>query len=204
MKKIMFDDRFGLTQAVIEGRKTMTRRIIILTEADKEYLESAFDWDLRESVILDRYAGYKVGETVAVAQRYLDLCNCDAFYKALEKADPTFPLECIKYEKGCYNKMFVKSEWMPHRIRITGIKVERLQDISDEDCMKEGIKCITSGCVAFMPDLYNFEGCEPTENWKAPREAFADLIERKIGKGSWERNSWVLAYSFELVKGDSK
>ena len=28
MKKIMFDDRFGLTQAVLEGRKTMTRRIV--------------------------------------------------------------------------------------------------------------------------------------------------------------------------------
>lgn len=28
MKKIMFNDRFGLTQAVLEGRKTMTRRIV--------------------------------------------------------------------------------------------------------------------------------------------------------------------------------
>lgn len=28
MKKIMFNDKFGLTQAVLEGRKTMTRRII--------------------------------------------------------------------------------------------------------------------------------------------------------------------------------
>ena len=28
MKKIMFNDRYGLTQAVLDGRKTMTRRII--------------------------------------------------------------------------------------------------------------------------------------------------------------------------------
>lgn len=28
MQKIMFNDRYGLTQAVIEGRKTMTRRLI--------------------------------------------------------------------------------------------------------------------------------------------------------------------------------
>lgn len=29
MQKIMFNDRYGLTDAVIEGRKIMTRRIII-------------------------------------------------------------------------------------------------------------------------------------------------------------------------------
>ena len=28
MKKIMFNDRYGLTKAVIEGRKTMTRRLV--------------------------------------------------------------------------------------------------------------------------------------------------------------------------------
>ena len=38
---------------------------------------------------------YKVGEEIAIAQKYWDLRNCDAFYEALQKADPTFPLECI-------------------------------------------------------------------------------------------------------------
>lgn len=39
MKKIMFNDRFGLTQAVLEGRKTMTRRIV-----SKKLLERAHDY----------------------------------------------------------------------------------------------------------------------------------------------------------------
>ena len=60
MKKIMFNNTYGLTQAVKKGIKTMTRRVLPLSEADEEYLDQAFDWDLRESVILDRYAQYKV------------------------------------------------------------------------------------------------------------------------------------------------
>lgn len=38
---------------------------------------------------------------------------------------------------GWDNKMFVRAEHMPHRIRITDIRVERLQDISDEDCLRK-------------------------------------------------------------------
>lgn len=68
----MFNDKFGLTQAVLEGRKTMTRRIIKLNATDEEYLDAAFDWDLCESVIIGRYAKYKIGEIVAIAQSYKD------------------------------------------------------------------------------------------------------------------------------------
>ena len=65
----MFNDRFGLTDAVLQGRKTMTRRIVgdRMTEDDirayfKGYIELA-----------DKAAPYKVGEVVAVAQSYKDL-----------------------------------------------------------------------------------------------------------------------------------
>lgn len=195
MKKIMFNEKYGLNADVLNGNKTMTRRIIPLTDADREYLDNAFDWDLLESVIIERYAQYEVGEIVAVAQRYIDLCNCSAFYEALAKADPTFPLECIKGEKGCYNKMFVKADWIPHHIRITNIKIERLQDISDEDCMKEGIKCYPSDV---MPYLYAFDN-NHCHGYSSPKEAFARLIDKVSGKGTWENNPYVFAYSFELV-----
>lgn len=42
MKKIMFNDKYGLTEAVLEGRKTQTRRVINLTGYDKRYLDEAF------------------------------------------------------------------------------------------------------------------------------------------------------------------
>ena len=48
MKKIMFNDKFLLTQAVLDGRKTQTRRIIKSSDAF-ERVNPDFDWD-REDI----------------------------------------------------------------------------------------------------------------------------------------------------------
>ena len=76
MKKILFNDKYGLTQAVLEGRKTQTRRII-----PKDFF--SLTWDKRDDTLVyengmgdfidvrnSKYAQYKVGEVVAVAQSY--------------------------------------------------------------------------------------------------------------------------------------
>jgi hypothetical protein len=200
MKKIMFNERFGLQQAVLDGTKTMTRRVIkgdYVKIAHLEHEGSFIGKDANgDSFILPQPA-YKVGEEIAIAQRYWDLRNNDAFYEALQKADPTFPLECIKDEAGCHNKMFVKAQWMPHRIRIKSIKAERLQSISDEDCLREGVIKWTNCYIVtgIMEDRGRNNVCFDT-----PREAFAALIDRISGKGTWERNPWVYAYEFELVQ----
>ena len=97
---------------------------------------------------------------------------------------------------GWSNKEFVRADLMPHRIRITGIKCERLQDISEEDCMKEGIL----GDVEY--DKYEVYGLfgNSDDGFDTPREAFASLIDKVSGRGTWKRNPWVVAYEFELVK----
>lgn len=216
MKKIMFNDRYGLTQAVLDGKKTMTRRLMTMTLHKKngEEMEPVVPDDMfikdgaayfclgnrAYKVPKENQPAYHVGEEVAIAQKYWDLRNCDAFYEELHKADPTFPLECIKGERGCDNKMFVKANWMPHRIRITGIKVQRLQSISDEDCMKEGIM---DGEFMNTWDTFYFDEWGDVPNhitFKRPRDAYRDLIDRISGKGTWNRNPWVYVYEFELIK----
>lgn len=93
------------------------------------------------------------------------------------------------------NKMFVKPGLMPHRIRITDVRVERLHDISDEDCLREGVQ--------FLPEInrYYFEctGCEGFY-FDYPREAFASLIDKVSGRGTWDSNPWVFVYEFELIR----
>ena len=207
MKKIMFNDRYGLTQAVIEGRKTMTRRLVpwSLTEQWIEFVsdapsvggvyvhESEKDFYERET------PRYKVGEIVAVAQNYFSTYDESKWENGIwynEFADGSD----ITNHAGWINKMFVKAEYMPHQIRITGIRCERLQDISDEDCFREGIS--ESWYESTDTTTYGFtdEKKGTAVEFDTPRKAFAALIDKVSGRGTWASNPWVVVYEFELVK----
>lgn len=207
MKKIMFNDRYGLTDAVIEGRKTMTRRLVpwSLTEQWIEFVsdapsvggvyvhESEKDFYERET------PRYKVGEIVAVAQNYFSTYDESKWENGIwynEFADGSD----ITNHAGWINKMFVKAEYMPHRIRITGIKCERLQDISDEDCFREGISESWYESTDTTTYGYADEKKGTAVEFDTPREAFAALIDKVSGRGTWESNPWVVVYEFELVK----
>lgn len=217
MKKIMFNDKYGLTDAVLIGRKTQTRRILnptMLFERLNTYegwtKESIADWkesckdrlykaegeELKE--MLDyalEHSLYKVGENVAIAQRYIDLADNDEFYRLC--GIHGMPLECIKFEKGCKNKMFVKADLMPNRIRITDIRVERLQDICEDDCLAEGIweahNIWLKGVTYWYTSLAN-------SPYRTAKEAYAALIDKISGKGTWASNPYVFVYEFELIK----
>lgn len=203
MKKIMFNDRYGLTKAVLEGRKTQTRRIAYTQNGfivfdDEDFQLKKLDngrtlLTLRDNML--KAARYKLGETIAIAQKYDDLVKDDEFYRLC--GIHGMPLECIKYEKGCTNKMFVRADLMPHHIRITRIRVERLQDISDEDCLEEGIWTRTGRWYCY--DIIK-RGEEYYDPYPDPREAYSVLIDRISGEGTWESNPWVFVYDFELVK----
>lgn len=178
MKKILFNDKFCLTQAVLAGTKTMTRRAL----RDNIPLGN---WE--ETI---KHLPYKVGEVVAIAQSYNDIGKpqYDKFGKGVA---------------GNSNKMFVKAELMLHHIRITDVKVERLQDISDDDIMREGIypqRFFNKVEYVFATKgKMNNTPVHRLKTFPTPREAFAALIDKISGKGTWESNPWVAAYSFELI-----
>lgn len=206
MQKIMFNDKYGLTKAVLEGRKTQTRRIIDIDEEELTlfqtiYYDQVFDFlegkDLIEAYFENnpKKVPYKKGEIVAVAQSYKD---CGGF---MEDGTPRWDyISCIVGNKnaGWSNKMFVKPELMPHQIRMKNVRIERLQDISDEDCLAEGIEFDAKAKSFYcgMNVLNNSKiwlGC-------TPREAYAALIDKVGKKGDWERNPYVFVDEFKLIK----
>ncbi len=159
-----------------------------------------YDADEREFDMGEILPKYELGEVVAIAQSYMDV---DRFHRKgknaayLEYLDSILPE--LKLHPGWTNKMFVKADLMPRHIEFTDRKVERLQDISDEDCLKEGIY-EDSGDDEFPPSIfYEFEG-NKDDGFDTPREAFAALIDKVSGKGTWESNPYVWAYEFELMK----
>ena len=180
MKKIMFNDKYGLTQAVLEGRKTQTRRTF-LKPGEENLLH-----DITSEYLISVKSRYKVGETVAIAQPYADITPQVDWVKCM-----------IRKEKlGWNNKMFVRAEDVPHHIRITKIRIERLQDIKSEDCLKEGLW--KAGDVGLEGTTYWYHGLA-NSSFRTPQEAYASLIDRISGKGTWASNPYVFVYDFELI-----
>lgn len=190
MKKIMFNDRYGLTKAVLEGRKTQTRRIVptrildMVTAYQEEYYAGALESISVEDAIYNITHGermakapFYVGEEIAIAQSYSD-CN-----RAV----------CLTDSPGWNNKMFVSADLMSHRIKTTNVSIERLQDISEEDCLKEGIVLKNE---RYIVETYKGVTFYTTD----ARLAFKYLIDKICGKGTWDSNPYVFVYDFELVR----
>ena len=176
MKAILFDEKFGLRSAVLSGRKTMTRRLMKpqptwVADDGKNYNDS-------------KPPRYKVGEVVAVAQPY------ETFMSHQELCE-----RGLHTSAGVHNSMFIKPLLMLHQIQITGVRIEKLQDIDYDDCFKEGV-------VEHMDSRgYCYYYVKGMPGWfHSPHEAFATLIDKVSGKGTWERNPWTFVYSFELIK----
>lgn len=195
MEKILFSDKFGLTKAVLDGRKTMTRRIANLTQQEANILMEKLP-DCPKSLICAIWhnkSRFKVGEVVAIAQSYKDL-GYDS--DSLDRHPKDLSIRgLMKDSAGWKNKMFVKSYACKHHIKITNVKVERLQDISDEDCLKEGIEEHLKGVQYGFTSNIGYIGQYP---FSTPRDAFAALIDKVSGRGTWERNPFVWVYEFKL------
>ena len=210
----MFNDRYGLTKAVLEGKKTMTRRIIPDIEIDWNrrgvvtlpvggFEHDVLFMDVRK-ILPDmgrsdypaptKYQPrYERGEELAVAQCYKDIdYRGIVAYEDASDIQPGMVRPIPAQESaGWTNKMFVRADLMEETIRITDIQLQRLNNITDEDCLKEGVEkwidCyIVSG---IMENQGKNNVCFDT-----PRAAFATLIDRISGKGTWQRNPWVRLY----------
>ncbi len=209
----MFNDKYSLTEAVLSGRKTQTRRIIKGVDGleflgwGSESGKAMFGED-RDYITHWIKPQYEIGEVVAIKQSYRDVYE---YYQSIDgKKGVNIPLRY--YQKltkdnnnaGWNNKMFVSNDLMPHQIRITDVRVERLQDISDEDCLSEGVEKLDwrDGYKHYCP-MWRFdkeslkEGAPYCATAKA---SFSTLIDKVSGKGTWESNPYVFAYEFELIK----
>lgn len=205
MKKILFSEKYGLETAVLNGTKTMMRRQFYIPEKlqylympddtiriyDTQRDGHVIQWcDSNENVRMTFYPKYVIGEVVAIAQSYKD-CGNMPDYELDEDGYPIMP-----EKSGFFNKMLVKAHLMPHHIRITKVKAERLQDISEEDCLKEGIVDYGLEYDDYGDPQYGYKGSQMFIN---PIDAFRSLIDKVSGKGMFASNPYVFVYEFILI-----
>lgn len=220
MKKIFFNDFLGITDEVIKGNITQAISIpkiqppylnskiefptsfLLSDEPEKDPLFEAYRWyneDNEEEYTDWIRPKYRTGEIVAIAQSYKDLgieCyyyrDTDEFMFFMQDGHDV-PISPLAVE----NKCFVNAKHMPHRLRIENVRIRRLKDISDDDCLKEGIIKWDSG----QKDIpfYSYKNANKND-FDTPREAYSALIDKIFGKATWDINPYVFIYDFKIVK----
>ena len=219
MKKIMFNDRYGLTDMVTMGFKTQTRRLVDSEMAKNlEYahkpllmISAGYMSDIEEWKKWAKYPGQvlyikkqKEPKWEVSPEEIKNNILAKAPYKKSEVLAVAQSYQAAGYGQnmanmaGWRNKMFVKADMMPHKIRITDAGFQRLNEIVEEDCIKEGIVRNDLSDLG-LPMKYTLPQGDK-RFYDTAKEAYAALIDRVCGKGVWAKNPWVWVFNFELIE----
>lgn len=209
-----------LFEKTVEGIKTQTRSILNITDCSESHKNyEGAEWKDNPMEIHFNGAGaycglcgngvspsngyngikpkYKIGEVLYLKESYRFVTDYD---KPIYKFD--YPTGRYEY-RGCdkditpvkwINKMLMPTSAARYFIKITGIRVERLQDISDEDCIKEGVFIHYNGFDFKKKDPYYMNG--DGYRYSTPCEAYSALIDKINGKGTWDSNPYGWVYDF--------
>ena len=159
-----------MVRAILNGRKTMTRRVLKTQPAWNPEPNPSFTW---------KKIGYPYvpGDVLWVREAWAKEGECDLQYKA----GPHIGDDALGVT---WKSPIFMPRWASRlTLRITGVRVERLRDISEDDAMAEG-------CVHHH---------DPDGDGQNVIEQFSHVWDNIHGPGSWEANPWVAAYRFERV-----
>lgn len=175
MKGILFNDRFLLTDLVISGQMTQIRQIVPLE-------------DVKSKDDFSKCLTFRVGDVLAVMQSYETIVK-------QRHLDADYVNTYLKQSEGWKHKDSAKEELMPNQIIIKQIRLEKLGDISNDDCLKEGIRKNRWGNFYF----------DSTENqdfiFCTPKQAYISRFEKMSDSTDWKtmENSLTAIYEFGLV-----
>lgn len=208
-KPILFNAE--MVQAILSGRKTQTRRIIKLPLIDKNMGCELAGNELAGEVAAGDYRNCPLGKPGVQlwvretwARYNIDQTTHDMAYRATTPTD--WPKD------GLWRPSIHMPRWASRiNLLITGVRVERLQDISEQDAESEGItgkeviietRYEGGGHVEITANRFFFVGGDD-EGYESAGEAFAELWDsiygQKEGK-SWQANPWVWVIEFERME----
>jgi len=192
MKEIPILFSTAMVRAIIDGRKTVTRRVckcpVSLIEELKEV--DGFAW-FGNCGVWKSEMPYQVGDTLWVRETWCNIED-DIHYKAdyIYRADGL-------YENDYWLK-WRPSIHLPRKaarlfLRVTDVRAERLQDITNEDAIKEGVGFYTP---RFETDIATSASESTTARTKFC--SLWDSLNARRGYG-WDANPWVFRVGFEKI-----
>ena len=212
-KPILFNT--AMVKAILDGRKTCTRRTLaekaILDEhwgLDREPYYQNEKWYYDKQIAVDDYrtyelkSKYQVGDILYVRETWQDLSNNEGEYVYLADGDEglegkdwgVITTESIKWRPSIH----MPKEAARIFLQVTDVRIERLQDITEEQARKEG-------CITYNDKVENKKFKNVLEFDLTTKDAFVDLWGSTIKKQDldiygWKANPWVWAIEFELIK----
>ncbi len=196
-----------MVRAILEGRKTQTRRVVKAKHLPfvEDLLGGLLDgkWNQRPLPYGQPGDRLWVRETFRCNGWATDLATI--FYKANEHNSYTemceqFPVEGKKRlpTDGRWRPSIHMPRWASRiTLEITGVRVERLQDISEDDAKTEGADPVNfHDFTAEEIELLDYPLVESSSPY---RVGFASLWESINGPGSWDANPWVWVVEFRRV-----
>lgn len=193
-----------LLKQTIAGKKTMTRRDGGLKEVNKDpenYMamsravissDSPYFYfsDKLDGTLIKAKARFKTGEIVFIKEPYIPYGQhwekIKYLYLDSEEA------KGMKFN----NKMFMPLKAARYFLEITNVRVERLHDISDEDCIAEGIEPDFANWKDYLPNKRRFS------SYGFPRDSFFSLFNKANGLkvNRPVPNNWVFVYEYKFLK----
>lgn len=198
-----------MVQAILDGRKTMTRRICKhQTWSYSELHDVNVNAITRKTDKTVSCPYGEIGDVLWVREGYsiagfdnTQLCFC---YKADEgtmwsEMGDNFP-ERIRFFKSKPSIHMPKAAariWL----RVEEITVERLQDISKFDAIAEGIKHRLNPEDPTKAEFYHYT----KDKWgPSPKHSFQTLFQKINGEDSWDANPWVWVVKFKVLSTAGK
>lgn len=215
-----------MVRAILEGRKTLTRRIvkpqyIRLDGGGHPYIDMGCpsEWDgagLRKDVLCP-YGD--VGDTLWVRETFA----IATVHQMGGKQIPVYPVcDSTTDYGGIWKPSIHMPRWASRiNLEVTGIRVERLQDITEEDAKAEGVRspngewredfydapdwsicpqCGGSGLYTYYhPETLGAIPDTDCCKCNTHKKLFTNLWESINGPGSWDVNPWVWVVEFKKL-----
>lgn len=134
----------------------------------------------------------------------------DFRFDGLDEKDPNiYYFEELKFGEPTENYIIARSKYTvdeivsiessEKKIQIISVRAERLQDISEEDAIKEGIEIKLLNSTFGGKNLYKNYLDNPSDKYLSAISSFSTLSKKIYGEDCWYYNPFVWVYEFKLV-----
>lgn len=218
-KPILFSG--PMVRAILEGRKSATRRVV---KPQPLFLESGGCWyptghdkrakhyageDHFRKGLAEDFGPYSPGDTLWVRETwaYATGPNRDEpddpehhkiiYREEWDRLQPNCPLD------GCWKPSIFMPRWASRiNLRVTDVRVERIQEITEEDAIAEGVESEVPGCSSVYWNYRDnlWDGAFPNDHEaRCSFQTLWDSINAKRGH-PWSSNPWVWVYTFRRLE----